>query len=410
MPANSPHPYCPLTDTHTTHDHNQHMTNTGLNGNTNTSNNGFNTSNTRRDRLSTNVNYNNSSEMDGISGENTDTLMDRSSNVVHSSHKNYEEVALIGSGAYGTVFKARDLNNDGQLVALKKVKVPLNEDGVPISLLREISVLKQLQSFEHPNVVRLLDICHGKRLEHERQLILFLVFEHVEQDLATYLHNCPAPGIGPDRIKELLYQLLTGVDFLHSNRIVHRDLKPANILVTNDGQLKLADFGLARIYQQTQPLTAVVVTLWYRAPEVLLQSSYASPVDIWSVGCIFAELFTRIPLFCGQSENDQLCKIFNVIGSPLPNEWPKDLALPWSTFSNFKKLDFDDIVKDICPDGKNLLEKMLKFDPNKRIGARQALSHQYFKEYEIYPPKYDNNSNKKFNSGNSDDKSSIISR
>ncbi|CAG2180722.1 unnamed protein product, partial [Oppiella nova] len=323
-----------------------------------------------------------------------------------SSHKNYEEVALIGSGAYGTVYKARDLNNDGQLVALKKVRVPLNEDGVPISLLREISVLKQLQSFEHPNVVRLLDICHGKRLEHERQLILFLVFEHVEQDLATYLLNCPPPGIGPDRIKvELLYQLLTGVDFLHSNRIVHRDLKPANILVTNEGQLKLADFGLARIYQQTQPLTAVVVTLWYRAPEVLLQSSYASPVDIWSVGCIYAELFTRLPLFCGQSENDQLCKIFNIIGAPLECEWPKELTLPWSTFSNFKKTDFEDIVKDICEDGKNLLEKMLQFDANKRIGARQALMHPYFKEYELYPPKYDNNLNNKFNSGNNDDTS-----
>lgn len=149
---------------------------------------------------------------------------------------------------------------------------------------------------------------------------------------------------------------MTGVDFLHSNRIVHRDLKPANILVTNEGRLKLADFGLARIYQQTQALTAVVVTLWYRAPEVLLQSSYASPVDIWSVGCIFAELFTRRPLFCGQSENDELCKIFEVLGAPLQSEWPKDLSLPWDTFSNFKRTDFGQIIRDICADGKDLLE------------------------------------------------------
>lgn len=327
-----------------------------------------------------------------------------------SYNKNYEEVALIGSGAYGTVYKARDLNNDGQLVALKKVNVPLNEDGVPISLLREISVLKQLQSFEHPNVVRLLDICHGKRLEQERCFVLFLVFEHVEQDLANYLQHCPTPGIGPDRIKELMFQLLTGVDFLHSNRVVHRDLKPANILVTNDGQIKLADFGLARIYQQTQPLTAVVVTLWYRAPEVLLQSSYASPVDVWSCGCIFAELYTRQPLFCGQSENDQLCKIFETIGSPLRSEWPKELSLPWSTFSNFKKTDFENTIKDICAFGKDLLEKMLTFDANKRIGARQALCHEYFKEYERYPPKYENrlNSEKKFR--NNDDNASHVSR
>jgi serine/threonine protein kinase len=153
-----------------------------------------------------------------------------------------------------------------------------------------------------------------------------------------------------------MFQLLTGVDFLHSNRIVHRDLKPANILVTNDGQVKLADFGLARIYQQTQPLTAVVVTLWYRAPEVLLQSSYASPVDVWSCGCIFSELYTRLPLFCGKSENDQLCKIFEILGAPQQSEWPKELSLPWTTFSNFRKIDFEHIIKDICPDGKDLLE------------------------------------------------------
>lgn len=127
--------------------------------------------------------------------------------------------------------------------------------------------------------------------------------------------------------------------------------------MTNEGQLKLADFGLARIYQQTAaPLTAVVVTLWYRAPEVLLQSSYASSVDLWSVGCIFGELFTRQPLFCGQSENDQLCKIFEIIGAPAQNEWPKELSLPWNTFSNFKKTDFHQVIKDICPDGKDLIE------------------------------------------------------
>lgn len=127
--------------------------------------------------------------------------------------------------------------------------------------------------------------------------------------------------------------------------------------MTNEGRLKLADFGLARIYQQTAaPLTAVVVTLWYRAPEVLLQSSYASSVDLWSVGCIFAELYTRRPLFCGQSENDQLCKIFEIIGAPLQSEWPRELSLPWHTFSKFKKTDFHSLIKDICSDGKDLLE------------------------------------------------------
>lgn len=153
-----------------------------------------------------------------------------------------------------------------------------------------------------------------------------------------------------------MFQILTGVDFLHSNRIVHRDLKPANILITNKGKIKLADFGLARIYQQAQLLTAVVVTLWYRAPEILLQSSYASPVDIWSCGCIFSELYNRRPLFCGQSENDQLCKIFDTIGAPSPKEWPEDLSLPWSNFSQFKRRDLKNIIKDICSNGKDLFE------------------------------------------------------
>lgn len=153
-----------------------------------------------------------------------------------------------------------------------------------------------------------------------------------------------------------MFQILTGVDFLHSNRIVHRDLKPANILITNKGQIKLADFGLARIYQHAQLLTAVVVTLWYRSPEVLLQSSYASPVDIWSCGCIFSELYNRKPLFCGKSENDQLCKIFDTIGAPHCSEWPANLSVPWNNFSNFKRRNLQNIINDICTDGKDLFE------------------------------------------------------
>ncbi|KAF0313265.1 Cyclin-dependent kinase 6 [Amphibalanus amphitrite] len=156
---------------------------------------------------------------------------------------------------------------------------------------------------------RLLDICHGQRSEQGNQLILVLVFEHIDQDLSAYLEKCPQPGLSPGLIKSMLYQILAGVDFLHSNRIVHRDLKPQNILVTNGGDVKITDFGLARIYDYQMTLTNVVVTLWYRAPEVLLQSSYATPVDIWSVGCIYAELWRRTALFCGSNETGQLVRI-----------------------------------------------------------------------------------------------------
>ncbi|RWS29483.1 cyclin-dependent kinase 6-like protein, partial [Leptotrombidium deliense] len=300
---------------------------------------------------------------------------------------------MIGSGAYGTVYKARDLMNDGQIVALKKIRVPLTEDGVPATLIREISLLKQLESFNHPNIVRLLDICPGKKMEREKLLILYLVFEHIEQDLAAYLENCPPPGLGPDLIKNIFHQLLNGVDFLHTNRIVHRDLKPQNILITTSRQVKLADFGLARIYAPNSAVTSVVVTLWYRAPEVLLQSSYASSVDIWSCGCIYAELYRRKALFSGQSERDQLTKIFEVIGSPPEYDWPKDVSLPWQSFAGFRETPLESLIPEITPDALNLLKKMMTFNASKRISAKEALKHPYFREYELHPPKHHSDSN-----------------
>ncbi|XP_057406513.1 cyclin-dependent kinase 6 isoform X2 [Balaenoptera acutorostrata] len=221
----------------------------------------------------------------------------------------YECVAEIGEGAYGKVFKARDLKNGGRFVALKRVRVQTGEEGMPLSTIREVAVLRHLETFEHPNVVRLFDVCTVSRTDRETKLTL--VFEHVDQDLTTYLDKVPEPGVPTETIKDMMFQLLRGLDFLHSHRVVHRDLKPQNILVTSNGQIKLADFGLARIYSFQMALTSVVVTLWYRAPEVLLQSSYATPVDLWSVGCIFAEMFRRKPLFRGSSDVDQLGKILD---------------------------------------------------------------------------------------------------
>lgn len=190
-----------------------------------------------------------------------------------------------------------------------------------------------------------------------------------------------------------MYQIMQGVDFLHANRIVHRDLKPQNILVASSGEVKLADFGLARIYEQMQTLTTVVVTLWYRAPEVLMQSSYASSVDIWSCGCIFAELFRRRPLFEGQSENDQLSKIFQIIGPPKEDEWPQESNLSWRNFAAFHPTSLLEMIPEITSDAKNLLEGMIAFDPSKRLSANQVLRHEYFKDYELFPPVYSYNSN-----------------
>lgn len=153
-------------------------------------------------------------------------------------------------------------------------------------------------------------MCHGQRGENDGQLVLFLVFEHLEKDLSGYIDALPATGMSAKTVQRFANELLTGVDFLHSHRIIHRDLKPQNILVSAAGHLKLADFGLAKTYDFEMKLTSVVVTLWYRAPEVLLGMPYNSSVDIWSTACIIAELFTLAPLFPGHSEKNQLERIF----------------------------------------------------------------------------------------------------
>ena len=149
---------------------------------------------------------------------------------------------------------------------MKKVRIALTEDGVPMSVLREISLLRHLGKYNHPNIVRLVDICHGERRAGDREMVLYLVFEHMHHDLAVYLERCPQPGLGQDKVKDLLWQLLCGIDFLHSHRIVHRDIKPQNVLLGRDGALKLADFGLARIYDFNALLTSTVI---YSLPALL---------------------------------------------------------------------------------------------------------------------------------------------
>lgn len=299
-----------------------------------------------------------------------------SSRKEYFDNTNYQVISVIGNGAYGTVYKARD--KEGQLVAMKKIRIQNTEEGMPMSAIREIALLKQLENYEHPNIVRFLDVKHTNQTANE--IRLNLVFEFIDQDLAAYLEGCPSPGLGPDRIRDLMFQLLNGVDFLHAHRIVHRDLKPQNILVTSNGQLKLADFGLARVYGFQMALTSVVVTLWYRAPEVILQAAYATPVDLWSCGCIFAELFIRRPLFCGQSDIDQLSKIFEILGLPPEHDWPENVTLPWGSFKPLPPQQIQHYIPEIESDAQDLLEKLLQFNAHKRISARNAMNHAYFRD------------------------------
>lgn len=211
---------------------------------------------------------------------------------------------------------------------------------------------------------------------------LTLVFEYLDQDLKKYLDVCEG-GLDPDVVKSFLFQLLTGVAYCHHHRVLHRDLKPQNLLINREGDLKLADFGLARAFGiPVRSYTHEVVTLWYRAPDVLLGSrKYSTPVDIWSIGCIFAEMVNGTPIFKGTSEETQLDTIFRHLGTPTESTLPNLTELP-----DYKgNLPFYEapsslhsLVQGLDDQGVDLLTAMLIYDPAKRITAQEARHHPFF--------------------------------
>ncbi|CAI7840748.1 unnamed protein product [Closterium sp. NIES-53] len=286
----------------------------------------------------------------------------------------YEKVEKIGEGTYGVVYKARDrLTNE--TIALKKIRLEAEDEGVPSTAIREIALLKEMQ---HGNIVRLQDVVHADRR-------LYLVFEYLDLDLKKHLDT--SPHIAQDRmiIKSYMYQILQGVAYCHAHRVLHRDLKPQNLLIDRQtNSLKLADFGLARAFGiPVRTFTHEVVTLWYRAPEILLGSNhYGTPVDIWSVGCIFAEMINQRPLFPGDSEIDELFKIFRMLGTPNDDNWPGVSQLPdyKTSFPQWTSKDHQSIVPTLEKSGIDLLSKMLCLDPSKRVTAREALEHEYFRD------------------------------
>lgn len=210
---------------------------------------------------------------------------------------------------------------------------------------------------------------------------LTLVFEYLDQDLKKYLDVCDG-GLESTIVKSLLYQLLTGVAYCHHHRVLHRDLKPQNLLINREGELKLADFGLARAFGiPVRSYTHEVVTLWYRAPDVLLGSrKYSTPVDIWSIGCIFAEMVNGGPLFTGSSEESQVETIFRSLGTPDENTCPGITDLPdWKEVPMYPVPEsIQPLVVNLGPSGVDLLQAMLVYDPQKRITAQDARRHHYF--------------------------------
>jgi len=294
----------------------------------------------------------------------------------------YDRLELIGEGTYSKVYRGVH-RPSGQVVALKEIE--LNpEEGAPATALREIAFMKELR---HPNIVHLLEVIHT-----DRQLIM--VFEHLECDLKALLDGRAMMGgrLGVLECKSFLYQILQGVKFCHEARILHRDLKPQNMLISpRRGLLKLADFGLARGFGiPVSAFSSEVVTLWYRAPDVLLgATNYTTSIDIWSIGCIMVELYTGKPVFPGRDNQDQLRWIFKTIGSPTSDVWPNLLtsgqqAIPdWAAkLPVYPIQNMAQQFSFIEPAGIDLLVRLLDYRPAHRITAELALSHPYF--YELF--------------------------
>ncbi|KAM0160180.1 hypothetical protein ACHAQE_003993 [Botrytis cinerea] len=282
--------------------------------------------------------------------------------------------SVVGSGTYGKVFKAIHVYTK-KLVALKKIRMEGERDGFPVTAVREI---KLLQSLNHPNIVTLQEVMVEKN-------DCFMVFEYLSHDL-TGLLNHPSFKLDAAHKKHLAKQLFEGLDYLHRRGVLHRDIKAANILVSDEGQLKLADFGLARFYAKRRQLdyTNRVITIWYRSPELLLgETQYGPAVDIWSAACVLVEIFTRHAIFPGDGgEISQLEKIYAVLGTPNRNDWPGLVDMAWFELlrpSAKRSNVFAEKYKErVTPAAFELLDAMFQYDPAKRPSASDVLEHPYF--------------------------------
>uniref|UniRef100_A0A2K5PRE6 Cyclin-dependent kinase 5 n=1 Tax=Cebus imitator TaxID=2715852 RepID=A0A2K5PRE6_CEBIM len=316
----------------------------------------------------------------------------------------YEKLEKIGEGTYGTVFKAKNRETH-EIVALKRVRLDDDDEGVPSSALREICLLKELK---HKNIVRLHDVLHSDKK-------LTLVFEFCDQDLKKYFDSCNG-DLDPEIVKSFLFQLLKGLGFCHSRNVLHRDLKPQNLLINRNGELKLADFGLARAFGiPVRCYSAEVVTLWYRPPDVLFGAKlYSTSIDMWSAGCIFAEGLcwgkggrpwdgleelanAGRPLFPGNDVDDQLKRIFRypsifllildpvdtLLGTPTEEQWPSMTKLPdYKPYPMYPATtSLVNVVPKLNATGRDLLQNLLKCNPVQRISAEEALQHPYFSDF-----------------------------
>ncbi|KAK6148029.1 hypothetical protein DH2020_018941 [Rehmannia glutinosa] len=285
----------------------------------------------------------------------------------------FEKLDKIGQGTYSNVYKARDLIT-GKVVALKKVRFDNFEPETVRFMAREILVLRRLN---HPNVIKLEGLVISRMSSS-----LYLVFEYMEHDLAG-LAAVQSVKFTEPQVKCYMKQLLSGLEHCHNNGVLHRDIKCSNLLIDNEGILKIADFGLASFFdpERKKPMTSRVVTLWYRPPELLLGATcYGVGVDLWSAGCILAELFAGKPIMRGRTEVEQLHKIFKLCGSPTEEYWKKS-RLPNATLYKPQqpyKRCIKETFKDFPPSSLALIETLLTIDPDARGTATAALNSEFF--------------------------------
>ncbi|XP_070764139.1 mitogen-activated protein kinase 12 [Enoplosus armatus] len=288
----------------------------------------------------------------------------------------YRDLKQVGTGAYGTVCSAGD-SRTGTKVAIKKLYRPFQSELFAKRAYRELRLLKHMK---HENVIGLLDVFTAD-LYVDRFHDFYLVMPFMGTDLGKLMK---LQKLSQEKIQYLVYQMLKGLKYIHSAGIIHRDLKPGNLAINQDCELKILDFGLAR--QADSEMTGYVVTRWYRAPEVILSwMHYTQTVDIWSVGCIMAEMLQEKPLFKGSDHLDQLTEIMKVTGTPTQDFISKleseDAKSYIKSLPKVEKKDLQKVFSTTNPQAVSVLERMLLLDPESRVTAAEALTLPYFAEF-----------------------------